>query len=156
MWRTMGVRMSASKPTKRSVALAVVKENDRSKVLLVRRPEDDEEFPGMWGLPAASHGFDETCEDVVRPIGVQKLGVEVTIGDRMASGRQERGGYVLTMCLYNASLDGAVPVLPLAEIGTRGVTQYTGWRWGEQWELEDSARRGSLCSQLLLDVPSRS
>lgn len=145
--------MSTSKPKKRSVALAVVKEDDPSKVLLVRRPEYDEEFPCMWGLPAASLHSNETHEEVARRIGVQKLGVEVRIGDQLGSSQQERGNYILIMCLYNASLDRAVPTLPLPAGGRRGVTLYTGWRWGEPWELEDSARRGSLCSQLLLDAP---
>ena len=71
MWRTMGVRMGASKPKKRSVALVVVEEDDPSKVLLVWRPEDDEEFPGMWGLPAGSLRSNETYEEVARRIGTQ-------------------------------------------------------------------------------------
>ena len=142
--------MGASKPIRKSVALVLVMEDDPLKVLLVRRPEDDEEFPGMWGLPATSLRNGETCEEVARRIGVQKLGAEVRVGGRVNSGEQDRNDYIMTMCLYSADLDGSVVALPGAPAAGRDVTLYTGWRWGKPTELTDSARRGSLCSQLLL------
>ena len=149
------VRMTTSKPKKRSVALAVVKRDQPVQVLLVQRPEDDEEFPGLWGLPAASLHSTETYEEALQRIGVQKLGVEVRIGDRIGFGRKEVGGFVLSMCLYSASLDRVLPTLPLTNGQCQGVTLYTSWRWGEPPKLEDAARRGSLCSRLLLDASSR-
>ena len=146
----MKVQMGVSKPIRKSVALVLVKEDDPSKVLLVRRPQDDEEFPGMWGLPATLLRNGETCEEVARRIGVEKLGVEVRVGGLISSGKQERCGYILEMDLYDARLDGSVVSLPVSPTAGRDVTLYTSWRWGDPAELNDSARQGSLCSQLLL------
>ena len=39
------------KPLKRSVSLVI---EGPAGVLLVRRPDDDDSLPGLWGLPAAS------------------------------------------------------------------------------------------------------
>ena len=143
--------MGDSRPIKQSVALAMAKGDEPSKVLLVRRPEDDRELPGAWGLPAASLRPGETPEEAARRIGLQKLGAEVRVGRRMNSGRQDRAGYILEMSLYGATLDRAVPDLPAGRGGDPGVTMYTAWRWGDPLELADSAGRGSLCSRLLLD-----
>ena len=46
-------------------------------MLLVRRPDDDESLPGVWGLPAASLAEGESEQDAVRRAGLEKLGVEV-------------------------------------------------------------------------------
>ena len=59
---------------KRSVSLVI---EDGDRVLLVRRPDDDADLPGVWGLPAASLAKGESQEDAVRRAGREKLGVEV-------------------------------------------------------------------------------
>ena len=46
-------------------------------LLLVRRPDDDESLPGVWGLPAVSLAPGESEEDAVRRAGRDKLGVEL-------------------------------------------------------------------------------
>jgi ADP-ribose pyrophosphatase YjhB (NUDIX family) len=143
--------MGGFRATKQSVALAVAKGDDPSKVLLVRRPEGDRELPGAWGLPAASLLQEETPEAAARRIGVQKLGAEVRVGRRLGSARQDRAGYILEMSLYGAVLERGPLVLPTGRGGDPGVTLYTAWRWGDPLELADSAGRGSLCSRLLLD-----
>ena len=143
--------MDISPAIKQSVALVVVKEDDPSKVLLVLRLRDDAEFPGLWGLPAASLQAAETLENVARRIGKQKLGVEVKVAYCMAAGRQDRSGYTLEMSLYKATLCGALPALPDPNEGPGDVSLYMRWKWGHPVELADSARRGSLCSRLLLE-----
>ena len=136
---------------KQSVALAVGQRNAPSSVLLVRRPDDDEEFPGMWGLPAASCRPGEAIQEAAQRIGVQKLGGGVKLGPRLGLGRQDRAGYTLAMSLYAATLDRACPNLAPAQGRGREVTLYAAWRWGDPRELADSARQGSLCSRLLID-----
>ena len=69
--------------SKRSVAL-IIRNGDR--ILTVRRPDDDEELPGIWGLPAGSFEGTETLEDVVVRIGRDKLGVELIPGKQLTSG----------------------------------------------------------------------
>ena len=147
----MLIQMGASKPVKRSVALAVVSGDDPSKILLVQRPEDDQEFPGMWGLPAASLGPGETPERAANRIGSQKLATEVRLGPKVACGRQQRSRYTLEISLYQARIDRSPTTLPAGHSGGPRVTLYTGWRWGAPRDLTGSALRGSLCSQLLLD-----
>jgi 8-oxo-dGTP diphosphatase len=107
-------------------------------LLLVRRPDDDEDLPGVWGLPAATLAEGESEEDAVRRAGRDKLGVEVRplrpIG---------QDGF---MTDWEAELVSGEPAVP--QPGPH--TQYADLRWGEPSELVPAARRGSLCSRVLL------
>jgi ADP-ribose pyrophosphatase YjhB (NUDIX family) len=141
-------RVDVPMPIKRSVAIAVVRRGEPRKVLLVRRPDDDEELPGIWGLPAASCRTGETLEAAARRIGPLKLGAGIVLGRQLASGKQVRARYILEMSLFSATLDQAAPSLRKG----RAVTMYADWRWGDPRELADSARLGSLCSQLLMET----
>lgn len=142
--------MDEKKPVKQSVALAVRYKGEPDKVLLVRRPDDDDEFAGMWGLPAASCAPGESLEMAAQRIGSQKLGASLTLGNVIGSGSQERPAYVIEMTLYEALIESSELQLP-ASSGDEGMTIYTSWRWGEPSDVSASARGGSLCSQLLLD-----
>ena len=136
---------------KRSVALAIRPKGEPFKVLLVRRPDDDDEFPGAWGLPAATCTGRESLEDAAHRIGRQKLGAEVRLYKVIGVGVQDREDYVIEMHLFEARLQGDAPILVIDSKGS-GLTQYTSWRWGEPSELIESAGLGSLCSRLLLDA----
>jgi hypothetical protein len=107
-------------------------------LLLVRRPDDDESLPGVWGLPAASLAEGESEEDAVRRAGREKLGVEVVpvrpIGTDGA------------MTDWEARIATGRPSVP--QPGPN--TQYTELRWGDPLELVPAAREGSLCSRVLL------
>ena len=107
-------------------------------VLLVRRPDDDESLPGVWGLPAASLLGDESEEDAVRRAGREKLGVEVLplqpIGTDGA------------MTDWEARIVDGRPSVP--QPGPN--TQYAQLRWGDPRDLVPAARQGSLCSRVLL------
>ena len=136
---------------KRSVALAIQTRYDDARVLLVRRPDDDGEFPGAWGLPAATCVATETLEDAARRIGQSKLGVEVRLGNVIGFGVQDRGDYVIEMHLFEAWLDSSTPNLTI-DPKSSGLTHYTSWRWGEPSDLKATAGIGSICSRLLLDA----
>jgi len=43
-----------SRPEKQSVAVVIRNPQEADKVLTVLRPEDDEDLPNVWGLPAAT------------------------------------------------------------------------------------------------------
>ncbi len=107
-------------------------------LLLVRRPDDDEDLPGAWGLPAATLAEGESEEDAVRRAGRDKLGVEV----RPLRAVGEDG----FMTGWEAELVSGEPAVP--QPGPH--TQYAELRWGEPSELVPAARRGSLCSRVLL------
>ena len=131
------------KPRKRSVALVI--EGPRG-LLLVRRPDDDESLPGVWGLPAASLAGDESEEEAVRRAGREKLGVDVRPVRPLAEAEAERPAYRIHMRDWAAAIEHGEPAVPQPEAGT----QYDDWRWGEPSELAPAARAGSLCSQALL------
>jgi hypothetical protein len=107
-------------------------------LLLVRRPDDDESLPGVWGLPAVSLGPGESEEDAVRRAGRDKLGVEVE--PLRPVGRDQ------TMTDWEARILSGRPAVP--QPGPH--TQYTDLRWGEAAELVPAARQGSLCCRVLL------
>ncbi len=139
------------RPTKEAVAFAVHRGGDRETVLAVRRPEDDEDLPGHWGLPAASLREGESWEDAVLRTGPEKLGVDLAVGPQMNEGRAERDEHVLHMRLYDARILKGKPEVPRAGAAGAGVTQYTDWEWVPPQRLEKAADAGSLCSALYLE-----
>ena len=110
----------------------------RDGLLLVRRPEDDESLPGVWGLPAASLAEGESEEDAVRRAGREKLGAEVAPLQPLGS----EGA----MTDWEARIVSGTPSVP--QDGPH--TQYTELRWGEPGDLVPAAREGSLCCRALL------
>ncbi len=125
-------------PNKHSVAVLVSKGGE---VLAIRRPLDDDELPGIWGLPAGTIRGGETPEDVVRRIGRDKLRVELTPIRKLAAGRQVRANYILEMELWEASMVG--------------TPDYPEWQWAPVDLLRPGAASGSLCCDLALQTKSR-
>ena len=123
------------KSVKHSVAV-LVRQNDN--ILTVRRPDEEEDLPGIWGLPAGSYREGETLNDLVQRIGRDKLGVELQPIRTLARGRQERAEYVLEMELVEGRMDG-VPTPP-------------EWLWGLPDALREGQRQGSLCCDLVLGL----
>src|SRR5437773_2046373 len=78
-------------PLKHSIAV-VIRNGD--KVLSTRRPDNDDELPGIWGLPAGSLRNEETIEALIARIGRDKLGVELAPLRKLESGRQMRSQYL--------------------------------------------------------------
>lgn len=117
--------------------------------LLVRRPDDDPDLPGVWGLPAGSHAEGELDEALVRRIGREKLGVETEDLGRLSEGHVDREGYRLEMRLHAARIVAGEPRVPQP---APGVTQYSGWDWKPPVELRAGADRGSLCCLLALGL----
>ena len=121
--------------SKRSVSLVIERPEG---LLLVRRPDDDEDLPGVWGLPAVSLAPGESEEDAVRRAGRDKLGVEVHPLRPL--------GQDGSMTDWEAELVAGTPSVP--QPGPH--TQYTALRWGEPEALAPGARAGSLCCRVLL------
>ena len=120
---------------KRSISLVI---ESPDGVLLVRRPDDDESLPGVWGLPAASLSGDESEEDAVRRAGREKLGVEVLPLQPIGNDGAMTG--------WEARIVDGSPSVP--QPGPN--TQYAQLRWGDPRDLVPAARQGSLCSRVLL------
>jgi ADP-ribose pyrophosphatase YjhB (NUDIX family) len=131
------------KPLKRSIALVIERPEG---MLLVRRPEDDESLPGMWGLAAVTLEPAETEEEAVRRAGRSKLGVAVRPLSPLGEAEGERSGYQIHMRDWIAEIESGEPAVPQAG----GGTQYDALRWGDAAELAPAARAGSLCCQVVL------
>ena len=125
-------------PVKHSIAVMIFQGD---KLLSVRRPDDDDELPGIWGLPAGTLRSSETVEDLITRIGREKLGVTLSPIRKITSGRQMRPLYLLEMELWEASITG---------IPTHG-----NWRWAEIGSLRPGAAAGSLCCELAINRKSR-
>lgn len=120
-------------PVKISVAV-LIKNADR--ILAVRRPNNDDELPGIWGLPAGSYRGSETLQDLVRRIGKDKLNVELTPVRKLARGVQRRKRYRLEMELWEAEMSGE--------------PQHPAWKWAKGDTLKPGESQGSLCCHLAL------
>jgi ADP-ribose pyrophosphatase YjhB (NUDIX family) len=132
------------KPLKRSISLVI---EGPAGLLLVRRPDDDEELPGLWGLPAASLQEGESEEEAVRRAGRAKLGVEIRPLRPLGEATEERPTYRIRMRDWEAEVVSGRPAVPQPGTGT----QYEAVRWGDATDLTPAARAGSLCSRILLD-----
>lgn len=135
------------KPEKHSVAVAVRHGEEPNRILLVLRPEDDEDLPSTWGLPAASLRAGEGWAEAARRAGREKLGVALRLHGRLGEGSLEREDYALRMRVFEAEILEGEPEVPQP---TKGVTRYRRWKWGPAEALERAARAGSLCSRIFL------
>ena len=131
------------KPLKRSVALVI---DGPGGVLLVRRPDDDDSLPGMWGLPATSLREGEAERDALLRVGRGKLGVEVEPLEPIGEDEADRGDHRIEMRDWSARILAGAPSVPQPGEGT----QYVEYRWGDPTELAPAARAGSLCARVLL------
>jgi hypothetical protein len=73
---------------------------------------------------------------LIRRIGREKLGVELTPERQLASGNQERASYLLYMELWEASMTG--------------IPNHPNWRWATVDSLQPGAAAGSFCCELAL------
>ena len=114
----------------------VIERGDR--VLLVQRPDDDDDLPGVWGLPAATLAEDESEQDAVRRAGREKLGVDLRPLEAVGS-----AGF---MTDFRAEIVRGEPTVQRGGANT----QYAEVKWGSLADLVPAAREGSLCSRVLL------
>jgi ADP-ribose pyrophosphatase YjhB (NUDIX family) len=123
---------------KHSVAVMI---SNGNQILATRRAENDDELPGIWGLPAGTCRDTETIEDVIRRIGRDRLGVKLTPIRMLAAGAQDRSAYRLKMELWEVSMDGA--------------PNHAEWKWASMDVFVPGAAVGSLCCELALKSKSR-
>jgi ADP-ribose pyrophosphatase YjhB (NUDIX family) len=136
-----------SRPEKQSVAVVIRHPENPEQVLTVLRPADDEDLPNVWGLPAATLRPGEDWEAAVQRVGLEKLGVQLKLGNELEHGTQERRDYRLDMRLYEATITRGTPFVPQPD---NAYTQYAKWKWGTAEDLQPAAQRGSLCCRLYL------
>ncbi len=136
-------------PVRTSIAVLCRHPAQPGKILLVQRPADDPELPGIWGLPAVSLRPGESDREALERLAATKLGTQLHGLRFCGEADQQRPGYHLRMRLYEAIL--LTPELHLpAPSSSPGVTLYSAWHWGSLEELRPGAAAGSLCCSLAL------
>ena len=147
------------KPVKRSVAVVVRRAAGASDsdgvtaagpFLVVQRPDDPADpLRGAWGLPAVTVHDGEEDRDAVVRAGRVKLGVELAAGRRIGEKTADRGGYLLRLADYEATIVSGVPEVPQPDAS---LTQYTACQFtADTTVLGEAAARGSVCAQIFLE-----
>lgn len=136
------------KPIKESVAIVIYDDN-HEKVLVVRRPLDDESLPGYWGFPAASRKDpSETWEELAHKAALTKLGVKIEIVRFLGEDTIDRGKFILKLQDFECRIIEGNPVVPQPD---NSVTQYIESKYTNDFEpLKASADKGSLCTRIFL------
>jgi len=138
------------KAVKCAVAAVVVHPEDPRAFLVVQRPPDDDRLPNVWGLPAVSLLPGELPEAAVRRIGREKLTTEIEPVRFIGIKSMDRGDHELILMDIEARLVGGEPDVRRAPTER---TKYVDQRWTrDPAELRDAARKGSVCSQVLLEA----
>jgi uncharacterized protein len=134
---------------KRSVAV-VVRGPQAGTFLLVKRPDDPADpLAGVWGFPAVTLADGEDERAAVVRAGRDKLGVELAPGGRLGQATADRGGHLLALADYEATIAEGTPSVPQPDTS---VTQYVEWRYtADPSELAEAADRGSLCARIFLE-----
>ncbi len=135
------------KEVKYAIFYVIKNKDDKSKILIVKRPDDDSDLPGVWGLPAGSVKEKESYEEALIRAGKNKLGVELKVRRFIGRGNIDRGNYILHGEEYEAEIISGVVKVP-QENGEG--TQYQDWKWGTYEDLKEAASKHSLCSNLYL------
>ncbi len=139
------------KPVKHSVAV-VVRGRDGTFLVVKRPDEAHDALAGVWGFPAITPVPGEEDRAAVVRAGQVKLGVELAAGAKIGERAADRGGYLLHLSEYEATIVSGTPSVP--QPGT-SMTQYVDAHFTDDpAELSDAARAGSLCAQIFLATVS--
>ena len=136
------------KPIKFAIAVALYSSVDKSKILAVKRPANDDSLPNVWGLPAVVVKEGELPEDAVRRLGIEKLSTKIKPISYIGILRDMREDYELILMDIKAELEGDEP--SVHDASTTG-TKYVDQQWTSDYSVfKDAAHKGSLCSRLIL------
>lgn len=114
---------------------------DWNKMVLVKRNGKDRYLPLVWSFPAGYVEENERVEDAARRAGREKLNLELQIGKLIGRGNMDRGDHVLHMEVFDSwILSGDINLRRNRD----HINEYVSWEWGEKYELEEAARKGSL------------
>lgn len=140
--------ISMNKPVRKAISFSY--RNNSKKVLLVKRPEEDEDLPNAWGLPAGSLNEGESWKNALRRSGIEKIGIEIIPKGVIAEGYLERDDYILHMREYEVEGKG----VPVAKQEHSDITQYVDVKFVSDSKaieyLKLTASQGSMCCMLFL------
>lgn len=137
------------KPAKFAIAAVVWNPQNRSEVLAVLRPPNDDSLPNVWGLPAVVVKEGELPEAAIKRLGIEKLSTEIRAVSYVGIQRIERQDFELILMDIEAELIGIEPSVLLA---TTTGTKYVEQLWVSDYGIfKEAASKGSLCTRIFLE-----
>lgn len=131
--------------------VAVVLKNDRNpdEFLVVKRPEDDPDLKGSWGLPAVTLKPGELPEQGALRVCREKLGCEATPDRFLGIMFQKRNSYDIFLMDIEMTLTGDKQ--PDVTRAKSDRTVYTEQTWTiDPAVLMPAAENGSCCASIFL------
>lgn len=139
-----------NKQIKYVVAIVLKKLGEKDEFLVVKRPEDDPDLAGHWGLPAATMQPNELPEQAAERICQEKLACAAKPSRFLGIMFQKRNAYdIFLMDIEMVLADGAQPNVHGANTEH---TAYIDQKWSsDPMDLMKSAKGGSCCSSIFLN-----
>lgn len=138
-----------SKQIKYTVAVVLKNKDNPDEFLAVKRPADDPDLRGHWGLPAATLRPGELPEDAARRVCKEKLGCEAKPGRFLGIMFQKRNSYDIFLMDIEMTLIGDRQ--PDVHAANTENTAYVEQKWSsDPMDLMPSAKGGSCCSSIFL------
>jgi isopentenyldiphosphate isomerase len=129
-------------------AVALYATNTEGAFLIVKRPDDDAKFPGLWSLAATHVRKDETVEAAVIRAARDKVGLEASIKRFVGEELQDRGSYLLHVAEHEIDIVGGVPQTLNADPLESKIVAV---QWSSEPMLpRKAADLGSACSIIFL------
>ncbi len=138
-----------SKLIKYTVAVVIKSSKEPDQFLGVRRPDDDPDLGGHWGLPATTLKDGETPEQGALRVCREKLGCEASVGRFLGIMFQKRNAYDIFLMDFEMTLQGESR--PDVQKANSSGTLYADQKWtSDPMEMMASAKQGSCCSSIFL------
>ena len=138
-----------SKQIKYVVAVALKKSANSDEFLVVKRPDDDPDLGGHWGLPAVSMKDGELPEQATQRVCKEKLDCKATAVRFMGLMYQKCNSYDIFLMDIEMILDEG-QTTDVHNAHTEN-TAYTDQKWTtDPMDLMASAKGGSCCSSIFL------
>lgn len=137
------------KEIKYVVAVALKKSSNSKEFLIVKRPENDPDLGGHWGLPAIRMSNGELPEQAAIRVCAEKLNCKATATRFMGIMYQKRNSYdIFLMDIEMILKENQTPNVHKAQTAN---TAYVDQKWtSDPMTLMPSAKGGSCCSSIFL------
>jgi len=138
-----------TKPIKYTVAVILKDDQKPNRFLVVKRPDDDPDLQGHWGLPAVTLLPGELPEEAAQRVCREKLGCRAAPVRFLGAMFQQRNSYDIV--LFDIEMVLAKGQRPDNRKADTQNTAYVAQKWTTNpLDLMTSAQNGSCCSSIFL------
>jgi len=95
------------KPIKNAVSVII--RNSKGETLFALRNKNEKSFPLVWSLPSHFVKDDETFEQTIERIGIDKLNIKLRAVKLINEGKSERQYFIMFMHDYLAEIIAGTP-----------------------------------------------